>query len=170
MNTRALERPGEACKSRAGAPSCQVSTRGSHRVADLITATLLALMAASCIPTGPRFTRLTAVPQDKAAIYLYRRPRILGCAGSPEVRVQAGDAIYGVEMKNGSYVAMMVDPGIISIFGGDQLNLSVQPGNTYFVEWGLGGKLSVHDATDASRELAHCGNINESLVVLWQHP
>lgn len=136
----------------------------------LIGTSLLVLVACA---SGPSFQGLTAVPSDKALLYLYRQSRILGAAGAYEIFLNGKPA---VEMSNGGYYVATLEPGEVTLShrpahtglsaipiiaagvaidraGGPEKTpvvvFTAVAGQTYYVEWLLGGKMERREQQNA---------------------
>jgi hypothetical protein len=130
--------------------------------------------------SGPRFEGMTAVPENKALLYIYREARMLGGAIPWEVFVNGKEI---VSLTNGGYYVHTLEPGPVVISDrpgyspvglglvGVALSRSVEPekkglisfnaepNGVYYVEWrmGLSGEqIETRDYKAAINTLKDC--------------
>lgn len=128
--------------------------------------------------SGPRFEEMSAVPENKALLYVYREARMLGGAVPWEVFVN-GKAI--VSLTNGGYFVHTLEPGPVVIshrpgYGpvaplavalsrsvepekNGLISFNAEPNGVYYVEWrmGLSGpKMETRDYEAAINTLKDC--------------
>jgi hypothetical protein len=99
----------------------------------LLLAAALTLGCAS----GPPFEPVTAVPPEKALIYVYRPPVFHGAAFSPGITIN-GKSV--VALTSGGYVPYFADAGPIKVdavnVGVRSINFEAKGGGTYYVKGG----------------------------------
>ena len=127
------------------------------------TLALLALLALAGCAKGAPYQPVTALPQDKAVIYIYR-PSAFGFAKDYEVK--RGDAVV-VTMKSHGYYPYVTEPGTVTLSATtettDTVTLEARPSQVYYVKAGMAvgvwvdrPRLVVVSRDEAEPELAHC--------------
>lgn len=72
-----------------------------------------AVLLSSCASSGPQFSAVSAIPDGKAVIYVYRPWRIVGSAGVDWPIAVDGRRIG--DLANGEYVSVLVSPGLHTV-------------------------------------------------------
>lgn len=121
---------------------------------------------------------MTAVPENKALLYIYRESQILGAADSFEVFVNGKEI---VRMTNGGYYVHTLEPGPVVIshrpgytpinaipaaigraFDPEKkglISFNAEPNGVYYVEWKVevsGPKMETRDYEAAINTLKDC--------------
>jgi hypothetical protein len=145
----------------------------------ILIASTVILLLHGCA-SGPRFEGITAVPENKALLYIYREAQMLGAADSFEVFVNGKEI---VRMTNGGYYVHTLEPGPVVIShrpGYSPVGLGVvpiammrafepekkvlisfnaEPNGVYYVEWKVevsGPKMETRDSEAAINSLKDC--------------
>ena len=143
----------------------------------ILIASTVILLLQGCA-SGPRFEGMTAVPENKALLYIYRESQMLGAADSFEVFVNGKEI---VRMTNGGYYVHTLEPGPVVIshrpgygaFGNafvamsralelekkGLISFNAEPNGVYYVEWKVevsGPKMETRDYESAINSLKDC--------------
>jgi hypothetical protein len=145
----------------------------------ILIASTVILLLHGCA-SAPRFEGMTAVPENKALLYIYRESEMLGAANSFEVFVNGKEI---VRMTNGGYYVHTLEPGPVVIShrpGYSRIGLGVaatalgrafepekkglisfeaEPNGVYYVEWMMkvsGPKMETRDYEAAINSLKDC--------------
>ena len=149
----------------------------------ILIASTVILLLHGCA-SGPRFEGMTAVPENKALLYIYREAQMLGAADSFEVFVNGKEI---VRMTNGGYYVHTLEPGPVVIshrpgYGPFNnaliamtrarepekkglLSFNAEPNGVYYVEWKVevsGPKMETRDYEAAINTLKDCKLIEAS--------
>lgn len=119
--------------------------------------------------SGPAFQKVSAVPSDKALIYVYRPSALSGGVYSPTVKI--GDNV-AFNLSNGGYFPYVVSPGkteiSISNLGTRSIDVDAVAGETYYVKGGLIFMalgipyIELETAELGASEIADCKRINSN--------
>ena len=118
-------------------------------------AMLMVLASLNCAK-GPAFTLPAQPPKDQAMVLIFREHRFVGAAGYPIISVNGQQA---VALKSGGYCVYTSAPGPLVFTApgfGETLQISVEAGKTYFVEWKIGGKMESQSFDEAMDILQGC--------------
>jgi len=143
----------------------------------ILIASTVILLLHGCA-SGPRFEGMTAVPENKALLYIYREAQMLGAADSFEIFVNGKEI---VKMTNGGYYVHTLEPGPVVIshrpgygLGGQVptaifrafepekkglISFNAEPNGVYYVEWKVevsGPKMATRDYEAAINTLKDC--------------
>jgi len=136
----------------------------------IVNLACLTLLFSGCA-SGPEFKPITDIPSNKALVYVYRKGRILGAANESHIFVNGE---YLTKLKNSAYAPRVVEPGKVvfstlrrlnaAMLGGAvlaslekeknmRLTISVEAGNTYYVQWLVGNKMILMDESTGAKEI-----------------
>jgi hypothetical protein len=135
----------------------------------LIVGSIL-LAASGCASLGEVYQPMPSVPEGKAVVYIYRPKSFVGAMISYTVHVGKTPA---VELVNGGYRAVVVDPGETEFWAETEARSSVtellKPGRTYYLRGTLGvgiiagrPKLLFTPEEQGRSEIASCRQIPET--------
>lgn len=149
----------------------------------ILIASTVILLLHGCA-SGPRFEGKTAVPENKALLYIYREARMLGGGVSWEVFVNGKEI---VSLTNGGYYVHTLEPGPVVIshrpaygfIANAEVALSravkpekmglvsfkAEPNGVYYVEWRMelsGPKMETRDSEAAINTLKDCNLLEAS--------
>lgn len=106
---------------------------------------------------------LTPLESNKAAVYIYRKGRIVGAAGSPFVGIISDGIIDFFPMENDGYVKRIINPGSIALIYYDadysqlrEKTFVAEAGTNYVFEWSFSAKMfkSEWSLTEHSSDIA----------------
>ena len=122
------------------------------------------LFAAGCAATGPAFTPVNPIPAGKGVVYVYREPKVVGCA--VKGTVSANDTLITM-IKNGGYYPYIAHPGPVhfAVTCGETntADVTVRPGEEEYLKTTVGagffgGQLNLTEVSSAigSEEIRRC--------------
>jgi hypothetical protein len=128
---------------------------------------LLVATAVGCASLGEPYQPVSAVPADKALVYIYRPKSFVGAAISYTVHV---GNVPAVKLVNGGYTTFIADPGETEFWAKTEARSSVteflKAGNVYYLKGGVGiglvagrPKLGFVSAQAGQLEIASCRTI-----------
>ncbi len=141
----------------------------------------LLLFSGCAMPSGPKFTQMNNIPNDKALIYLYRKGSLVGSANAFKLRAN-GELITA--MQNGGYYTHISPPGEVALTAQLELNplnvgllnliynpqydlmtLKAEAGRTYYLQTRItfsGLKMKQVDEATGAKEIKRC-SLNTNL-------
>jgi len=105
----------------------------------LLGVLLIGILTSGCATLGPTFTADTAVAADRAAVYVYRSPGLVGGALSPNV---AANGVPLADLPSGGYFVYHAAPGEVELSARTEAKTSVtldaKAGQVYYVKGSIG--------------------------------
>jgi Protein of unknown function (DUF2846) len=130
----------------------------------IITLLLLGLLLLSSCASGPKFTKVDTIPEDKGVVYIYRPTSPVGMA--VVYQVIANSSVI-MPLQNGGYYAYFAKPGENEFQAATEsissVTLDVKPGQTYYIKGTLGigfavgrPRLAIVPADVGEKEITNC--------------
>ncbi len=104
----------------------------------LLLALPLVLALAACGPSGPAFSPVAQLPENKALVYIYRT----GALGAAVTYTVHDGNQEVVELQTGGYYPYLAEPGEREFWARTEAKAStteqLRPGETYYLKGGIG--------------------------------
>lgn len=108
------------------------------RIGSMLLLVSVGLLLSGCATLGPKYTPATAVPANRAAVYVYR-PGALGAALSPNVQA---NGVPLADLPAHGYFVYYAAPGELTLTQHTEattsVTLDVKTGDTYYVKGSVG--------------------------------
>jgi len=125
---------------------------------------LVGLFLLSGCATGPKFTKIDVIPEDKAVVYIYRPASPIGAAVSYQV---IANGTHIMPMVNGGYFVYYAKLGENEFSAATEtlssVTLDVKPGQNYYIKSSVGvgmfvgrPRFTIVPADVGEKEIADC--------------